>query len=437
MRRIGRHAVVLGAGMGGLLAARVLSDAFDRVTVIERDPLTSMAEPRRGVPQGRHSHLLIPSGAQVLDELFPRLFDDLSADGVPVIRDFSQFRFAPGGEHPVALRGPAGDPFICQAGRPRLEWEVRSRLVKLSNVETRDECTVLEPLADHSRGRVTGVRVKRPNGIEEDVESDLVVDATGRGSRAPLWLEALGYDRPVEEQLTINLRYVTQQLRLQPDALDAKVVGVGAHPGRPAGFILFTPEDGRWMLTVFGYEGHHPPVDRDALLAFVRAAAPADVFAAIRDAEPLGENVAYRFTSNLRRRYDKLRRFPAGLVVVGDAICCTNPAHALGMSSAALQAAALWDTLAGGGHDLARRFFSAAAEPVNRTWQATVGSDLALPQVKGPRPLPARIIGAYAARAMRAAERDPVVAERLLRVASLQDPPTRLFRPATALRILT
>jgi 2-polyprenyl-6-methoxyphenol hydroxylase-like FAD-dependent oxidoreductase len=218
--------------------------------------------------------------------------------------------------------------------------------------------------------------------------------------------------------------------------LAAKVVGVGAQPDRPSGFILIAQEDDRWILTVFGFDGHHPSRDPEGMLAVVRAAAPAHLFAAIRDAEPLDDIVAYRFPANIRRRYERLRRFPAGFLVFGDAICSTNPAYALGMSTAALQAAALRDALEGGDRDLARRFFRAAAEPVDRAWGATVGGDLALPQVKAPRPLPVRVIGRYAARALRAAARDPVVASRLLRVASLQDPSTRLFRPATVVRVL-
>jgi 2-polyprenyl-6-methoxyphenol hydroxylase-like FAD-dependent oxidoreductase len=217
--------------------------------------------------------------------------------------------------------------------------------------------------------------------------------------------------------------------------LDAKLVGVGAQPARPTGLVLFAQEGGRSILTVFGYQGHHPPHDAGGFLDFVEAIAPPDVFAAVRDAEPLGDIVAYRFPANIRRRYERLRRFPAGFLVFGDAISSTNPAYALGMSVSALQAIALRDTLAGGDRDLARRFFRAAAKPVNMAWQAAVGADLALPQVEGPRPLPVRIIGGYLARALRAAERDSEVAQQFLRVASLQDPSTRLFRPAIALRV--
>jgi 2-polyprenyl-6-methoxyphenol hydroxylase-like FAD-dependent oxidoreductase len=200
--------------------------------------------------------------------------------------------------------------------------------------------------------------------------------------------------------------------------------------------VLFAQEEDRWILTVIGYEGHHPPTDPEGLLAFVETAASPDVFAAIRDAEPLDDIVAYRFPANLRRRYERLRRFPAGLLVFGDAICSSNPAYALGMSVAALQAATLRDTLASGDRDLARRFFRAAAKPVSMAWQITVGADLALPQVKGPRPLPVRVVNAYASRVQRAAERDPAVAERFLRVAALQDPAARMFRPSTVLRVL-
>jgi 2-polyprenyl-6-methoxyphenol hydroxylase-like FAD-dependent oxidoreductase len=438
MRKIGGHAVVLGAGMAGLLAARVLADAYERVTVVERDALLDTTRSRRGVPQGRHAHLLVPAGTQILDELFPGLVEDMIAGGLPVIRDFAELRFAPAG-HLLRLRGRPGQPFICQAARPYLEGHVRARVRALPAVEIVDRCEIVGLVTTAARDRVTGVRILHlaAGGAEETLDAELVLDATGRGGRTYAWLATIGYDQPPEEQLTIQLKYATRHLRLRPGALGGqKMVSMGAHPGRPTGFVLFAHEQDRWILTAIGYDGHHPPTDPGGFLAFVEAIAPPDVFDAIRDAEPLDDIVAHRFPANVRRRYERLRRFPAGLLVLGDAICSTNPGYALGMSVAALEAEALRDSLAGGDRDLARRFFRAAAKPVDMAWRLTVGSDLALPQVKGPRPLPVRVINAYVERVLTAAERDPAVAEQFIRVAALQDPPTRLFRPAAALRVM-
>jgi 2-polyprenyl-6-methoxyphenol hydroxylase-like FAD-dependent oxidoreductase len=437
MRQIGDHAVVLGAGMAGLLAARVLAEAYGRVTVMDRDRLAGPVEHRRGVPQGRHAHVLVTGGTQILDRFFPDLLDELTACGVPVVQDLDQFRFSPSG-HRLHLKGRPSDPFICQASRPFLESHVRTRVQALPGMELAERCQAVDLNFDAARQRITGVRIQlRDTGGEETIDADLVVDATGRGARVPAWLAAHGYEPPRQEQLTINLKYATRHLRLPPGALpDVKVVASGAEPSRPTGFVLFAQEDDRWILTAIGYDGHHPPTEAAGFLDFVQTVAPSDVFAAIRDAEPLDDIVAYRFSANMRRRYDQLHRFPAGLLVFGDALCCTNPAYALGMSVAALQAAALQDTLVRGEADLARRFFRAAAKPIDMAWQLAVGADLALPQVPGPRPLPVRVISAYVNRVQRTAERDPMVAEQFLRVAALQSRAARLFRPSTALRVL-
>lgn len=436
MAKLGDHAVVLGASMGGLVAARVLADFYERVTVVERDVLPPDAANRRGVPQGRHVHALLGRGSAVLDELFPGFTDELVAAGAPAFdyQDMSKAQFSFAG-HEMVRTGALNVPSIFIPSRALLESLVRQRLRALENVTLLEGYDVVELVSTAEGGRVTGVRIRAHNDEGEQVlDTDLVADATGRAARTPAFLERMGYGRPPEDSLEVRLVYSSQLLRLPPGTLEEKLILLGAEPGRPSGAALLGYENDTWMFTVFGMAGVEPPCELADMLAFAEGFAPEHMLAAIRTGEPLAEVCRFRYPESRWRRYDKMRRFPDGLVVLGDAICSFNPVYGQGMTVAALEALALRECLHQGSSDLARRYFRAAAKPIGVAWQFAVGGDLSLPEVDGSRPLALRLTNKYVSRLQTIAETEHAVAEQFFRVIGLLDPPATLLHPRMLLR---
>jgi 2-polyprenyl-6-methoxyphenol hydroxylase-like FAD-dependent oxidoreductase len=440
---LGERAVVLGASMSGLLAARVLADFYRTVTVVERDVLSDDPANRRGVPQGRHPHVLLARGAQTLGELFPGILDDLVADGAPVWddADYSRLYISFGG-HLMPRSGKAAiDPeadAMYQPSRPFLECRVRRRLQAIENVTMLDGHDAAELTSTADRERVTGVRVvERDGGADKELTADLVVDAMGRAAHTPAFLEGLGYGRPAEDHIVMHTTYVSQMLRIPPGTLKEMLVLISAARGRPTGMFLVGYENDTWIFTVCGMVGHEPPRDLAGMLSFAQDYAPAHVLAAVRAGEPIAPVVQHRLPSSQWRRYDKMRRFPEGLLVTGDAMCSFNPVYGQGMSVAAMDALALRESLRRGVTGLPRRYFRAAAKSIGVAWGHAAGSDLAFPEVEGRRTPAMRLTNRFADWVLTACETDAVVHAQFTRVIGLVDPPSRLFDPSFIFRVAT
>ncbi|WP_261566833.1 FAD-dependent oxidoreductase [Frankia gtarii] len=432
------HAVVLGAGVGGLLAARVLTEHFERVSVLDRDDLTDLPDPiaRRGVPQAGHLHALMDRGRQILEDLHPGLVAGLVDAGAPTSEALVGGRWYLQGRRV----GPVSTGLTSVlASRPLLERELRRRTAALPGVRLLPRTAVVGLVGAAPGGAVTGVRIRAGDGdgAPRVLAAELVVDASGRNSRSLDWLAAAGHPTPPTSRVTVDLGYASRLYRRRPEDLDGDLsVIIATTPGLRGGGAAAVEGD-RWIVTLAGLLGEHPPTDHDGFHAFARRLAAPDIAELIRAATPLGDAVPYRFRESVRRHFEALRRPPDGLVVVGDALCSFNPLYAQGMTVAAQQALVLRDCLrAGLGGGLPGRFYRAVGPVNDVAWDMAASSDLRYPAVVGRRTLRGRVTGSYAARAQRSAHRDPAVARTLMRVVHLTEPPAALLRPALAARVL-
>jgi 2-polyprenyl-6-methoxyphenol hydroxylase-like FAD-dependent oxidoreductase len=427
------HAVVLGGGFAGLVTAGVLAEFYKLVTVVERDPAPAPGEYRRGTPQGRHAHNLMPGGARAIEEIFPGILGEMAADGGVVADMLVGYRFYLAGKELPQV--PIGAETV-QATRPFYEHHLRRRLLGLDGVRLL-LCADLVGLAtDEARAGITGVRIarKEPSLSEEMLAADLVVDAMGRSGRTPAWLEQLGYQRPQEDQVAVDVTYASRIIRLAPE--EAKRAGYligGDIKGIPRGIMMIAVEGGQHMLTVTGSgPENRPPTDESGFTDFLATAAPPDVLQAVLAAESVGTIASYRFPSAVWRHYERLRRFPEGLLVTGDALCSLSPLYAQGLTVAAMEAVALRRCLASGRHDISQRFFQAAARIAAVPWQIAANADSS----ETSRNAAARLQARFMSRVMAAAIRDGKVAVQLLRVSTLLDPPISLMRPRVLWRVL-
>jgi 2-polyprenyl-6-methoxyphenol hydroxylase-like FAD-dependent oxidoreductase len=424
-------AVVIGGSVAGLVSARVLAKHFDHVTLVERDPLPAAPwEVRRHLPQAHHQHLLLLRGWQVLEALFPGFDQALEALGAPRVdytrdcRLYSTAGLLPRFPSPLALR-------LCR--RPNLDWVLAKALQRLPNVTFLPEHRALG--FEGCGTRITGVAVEAAGqtGPRRILTADLVVDAGGRGSRAPQWLEALGCEPPAQQVVNPFLGYASR-LYEPPRGrhFDWKAVEIASRPPHnPRAAGLWAVEQGRWLLTLIGTAGHYPPLDEAGFLAFARDLADPCVVEALRGAVPLSPIYGHRGTESRWRHYERLRNLPEGLVVLGDALCAFNPTHGQGMTLAALGALALDEHLTRGGlPGLGPRVHGALARTLAPVWMLATSDDYRWPGTAGPPPgWPMRLLHRYQDLATPLGLRHPELVGTFLAVANLVQSPWALLQP--------
>ncbi|MFF5788522.1 FAD-dependent oxidoreductase [Streptomyces sp. NPDC012693] len=432
--RVGERAVVLGASMAGLLAARVLADSYDEVLVVERDAITGTTTARKGVGQGRHVHGLLARGQQILDELFPGFTQEAVEAGIPT-GDLGELRWFFNGRR----LSPGTTGLICvSATRPVLESRVRERVAALPGVTLLERHDIVGLVADEGRDNITGVRVQsQEQGSEErTIDADLVVDATGRGSRTPVWLEEFGYERPDEERIRIDLSYTTRRFRLRDETVlngDLSINPVSS-PSHRRGAFLSRIEDGLVVVSLTGVLGDSAPADLEGFLEWTRTLPVSDIHDVIHDAEPVDDGAVFRYPASQRRRYERLSRFPGNLLVLGDAACSFNPVYGQGMTVAALEALVLREHLGRGAVD-PKAFLADIAGTIELPWQLSASADLGYPEVEGERTPEWEAAGGYMAALHAAATVDGEVTATFMRVMGLVATPDALMSPDMLRRV--
>ena len=407
-----RHAVVIGGSVGGLMAARTLATHFQKVTLMERDVFPGATTLRKGIGQGAHVHVLLLGGLKAMESLFPGLRAELLDEGaVPIEVDRELDWLTPAGWAPSNASGVVMVTF----SRELLDHVLLRRLRRLPNVEIRG-----------------GVEVSEP----ETLDADLIVDATGRASRLPLWLKRLGYPAPAEIRVNARLGYASRYY--EAVSLPRKGLFVQMNPPDSirAG-VLFPVQGGRWLASLAGGNGDYPPADEADFLEFARTLPTPRFHDAIGNAKPVSPVRVYRATENRWRQYHRLDRHPPNLIAIGDAMCAFNPVYAQGMTVAAQCAQALDRCLRDGFEGLPGRYYAKAARVVSTSWLLATGEDSRFPDAEGVhRSIPMRWMQAYVERVVATSLSDTAVRRQWLEVFQMLRSPAALLTPPVLWHVL-
>tara|TARA_R110000787_G_scaffold67341_5_gene150878 strand:+ start:4614 stop:5954 length:1341 start_codon:yes stop_codon:yes gene_type:complete len=429
-----QRAIVTGSGFAGLLAARVLSDYFQQVVIVEKDNQPSTPVPRKGVPQGHHIHVLLNAGEQILEDLFPGIKSEMLEAGSQTAVLGNEVRWRVAGKWMPPFDG--GMTTFFQT-RPMLELVLRRRVANVENITFKYGAKSKKYSLSENGDKITSVTlVDVTTGQESEEKAELFVETSGASTDIIQRLSAMGYPVPRESVVEPDFAYSSCLMEV-PESWKGRYRSVLIYPNAPeetrAG--AFVPvEGGKWMVTAAGYCGDYPPTTSEELLEFFKSLPETDVYETVKSAKVVGEIRSFKFKKAIRRHFEEVKSFPEGLIVLGDAVCRANPFFGQGITVAALEALALQKNLEKISKSgvsiptsIARLFFKDVAQILDVSWEMAVGEDFKYPTTKGKRPSTFALTRWFKDKVM--ASNDPEVAKQFYRVMHFAEPPTKLFAP--------
>ncbi|BCL34354.1 FAD-dependent oxidoreductase [Nostoc sp. MS1] len=445
------RAVVIGSGIAGLVTAQVLTKHFDQVIVIERDASGELClrypqEPaaRQGVPQSHQTHVLLTQGQRILEQLFPGLKAELADMGSPLIDWTADCPLLlPSGWSPRFASGIT----TRACSRNMLENLLHQRVANNDAVEFLEKTQVIGLLGNTNQTTITGVQIKDTNRIKAELYADLIVDASGRSSKTPQWLQTLGYEKPKETLINSFLGYATRLYQsLSSDSLDLKALYLMPQaPNHTRGGSLYQIEGDRWMVCLLGVGRDYPPTDEAGFLEFAQSLVSPVVYDAIKNGQSISPIYGYQRTENRWCHYEQLAKLPENFVLLGDAVCAFNPVYGQGMTIATMGALTLnqcleqqhqWRShkdLTG----LARRFQKQLAKVNEVPWMMATSDDFRWPTTEGGKPnFVTRLMHSYLNQVMQTASNNSQVYQVFLEVIHLLKKPSAFFHPSIMMQVL-
>jgi 2-polyprenyl-6-methoxyphenol hydroxylase-like FAD-dependent oxidoreductase len=435
------HAVVIGSGIGGMCAARVLSDHYQRVTIVERDRLPDSKQHRPGVPQSHHGHGLLLRGLQQMDVLFPGFAQRLIDGGAQRVDLGDEFgHFTEWGWSPRTKTNV--EPI--SANRLAIEHSMRELMLEqVSNLTVREETRVQRLIvtsSDNENGgpgsrRVTGIEVNSHKGAER-IEADLVVDASGKNGKLMQWLEELQLPEPPTEVVDPDSAYASRFYRA-PSPWPSKwwwkgLLIDGKPPEQLREAMLLPCGDNKLVLMLIGANGDHPPGDEAGFNEYIRSLRTPYLAQVIAQCEPISEIHRSKRLWNRWRHFEHWQSELPGYLCLGDTLVTFNPFHGQGMTVAAVSAATLRDTLSKVGTDpiqLPKAFYRANAKFVRQAWDVATIIDLGWPRTQGKRGLQWRLLALVLRQLCESIHEDALLKRYLGRLFHLLEPSSVAMKP--------